>query len=360
MPISSFHVAGYRSIRNLHLPLQQINVLVGPNGCGKTNLYRAMFLLHAVAGGQLARTLATEGGMPSVLWAGERIKNKPVRLTVGVTVDPLAFELSCGLPTPGISKFTLDPQVKEEYVRYLEGGRKVYLLERDHTSVKVRDADGKRVFLPMALSEAESVLAELREPQRFPVLSSLRQEFLHWRFYHQFRTDPAAPVRQPQVGVRTPILSHDGHDLAAALQTILEIGDRGALDEAIALAFPGASLIIEAPRACFGVMLKMPEFQRAFDARELSDGTLHYLCLLAALLSPRPPTLLALNEPETSIHPDLLEPLALLIVRASRDSQLWITTHSKVLAGFIQHHSQVEPIQLEKVGGETRVVEAAD
>ena len=88
----------------------------------------------------------------------------------------------------------------------------------------------------------------------------------------------------------------------------------------------------------------------------MSDGTLHYLCLLAALLSPRPPTLLALNEPEASVHPDLIGPLAKLIVRASEGSQVWITTHSQSLAEAIRLETGIPPIRLEKLEGETRVV----
>ena len=65
--------------------------------------------------------------------------------------------------------------------------------------------------------------------------------------------------------------------------------------------------------------------------------------------------LLALNEPETSIHPALLEPLALLVARAASQSQVWITTHSQDLARFIEHHTGAAPVQLEKTGGETRV-----
>jgi predicted ATPase len=86
--IRSLHIAGYRSVRDVWLKLSQVNVLVGPNGCGKTNLYRALYLLSAAAAGQFARTLAEEGGMPSVLWAGQRTGG-PVRMTVGVQVDDL-------------------------------------------------------------------------------------------------------------------------------------------------------------------------------------------------------------------------------------------------------------------------------
>lgn len=356
VPIQELNVAGYRSIRSIHLRLKQVNVLVGPNACGKSNLYQSMFLVAAAAGGQLARTIVDEGGMASVLWAGSR-KKGPVRMRLGVTVDRLTYELTCGLPTPELppSMFALDPEVKEETVLFQDGARRVPLLERGISSVWARDADGRRLVYPMALSESESVLAQLREPHRFPQLSALRQEFLGWRFYHHFRTDPDSPLRHPQSGIRTPVLGHDGRDLATALRTIREAGAGAGLDEAIDMAFPGASLEIGALRGRFSFYLRMPGFQRLFEARELSDGTLRYLCLLAALLSPRPTSLLALNEPETSIHPDLLEPLARLIAGASRDSQLWITTHSEALAGHIERHTGAAPVRLEKVCGETRV-----
>ena len=352
MAIVDLQVSGYRSVRNLTLPLQNITMLVGPNGCGKSNLYRALYLVHAAAAGRLAQSLLEEGGMPSVLWAGERQRKEPVRLTLRVCLEKLIYELSFGLPPPAKTAFMLDPHIKEERVWYLDGRKKITLLERDNTSVRTRNREGVWVSFPMAVSEEESVLSQLREPDQFPVLSALCQEFLAWRFYHQFRTDAASPLRQPQFGVRTPILSHDGRDLTAALQTILEIGDTRSLKAAIDLAFPGARLIIEADKARFSLFLQMPEL-RPFAACELSDGTLHYLCLLAAFFSPRPPLLQALNEPETSIHPDLLEPLAQLIVQASTHSQIWITTHSEKLARHITKLAGIQAVRLEKVDGVT-------
>jgi predicted ATPase len=115
-------------------------------------------------------------------------------------------------------------------------------------------------------------------------------------------------------------------------------------------------LIIEAVQTRFSLAMHMPEFHRPFEGPELSDGTLHYLCLLAALLSPRPPVLLALNEPEASIHPDLTGPLASLIARASQYSQIWMTTHSEPLAEAVCREAGTKPIRLAKVDGETRIV----
>jgi predicted ATPase len=372
MIVRRLEVSGYRSIYDVRLSLGRVNVLLGPNGCGKTNLYRAMYLLREAAAGRFSRALAAEGGITSALWAGPRAKGA-VRLRLAVELESLGYELECGLipPTPlrGGSAFNLDPQVKAERAWLLEGQKRVELMKRAETTVWARDDEGSRKAFPFGISESESVLAELREPQRFPVLSALREEFLSWRFYHQFRTDSNSPLRQPQVGIRTPVLAQDGRDLAAALRTIMEIGDRQALDDAIAGAFPGAALsaeggssIPDAPSADrrFAFGLQMSEFVRPFAASELSDGTLHYLALLAALLSPRPPSLLALNEPETSMHPNLIEPLARLIARASRHSQIWVTTHSEPLAQAVGRLTSESSIRLEKSGGKTRLVADAE
>ena len=107
------------------------------------------------------------------------------------------------------------------------------------------------------------------------------------------------------------------------------------------------------------VTLRSPEFRRAFRASELSDGTLKYLCLLAALLSPRPPALLAINEPDANLHPQLYEPLSRMIAKAADHSQLWITTHSQRLAELLKQHAGASLIQLEQCDGATIIVGGA-
>lgn len=366
MAVRELEVTGYRSIRKLRLPLGQVNVLTGPNGCGKSNLYNALYLLARAADGELACTLASEGGMPSALWAGARGKSA-VRLEIGAVLDAFGYRFSCGLPTFIQTVFPLDPLVKEESVRLAAGrGAGTMLLERTKATAWVRNAEGHRVRYPLDLAETESALAQIREPHLYPELSVLREEMLRWRFYHHFRTDADSPLRQPQPGVSTYRLAHDGHDLAAALETILRIGDADGLKEAFGRAFPGAALCgvdgkhwstqADEEAALFEVRLKMPGLARPLKARELSDGQLRYLCLLAALQAPRPAPLIALNEPETSLHPDLLGPLAERIAAAARTSQLWITTHSQPLAQAIAAHAGCQPVRLEMIQGATRVV----
>ena len=355
MFLRSLYVRGYRSIRTLRLPLNRVNVLVGPNGSGKSNLYRSLYLLAAAAEGRFARSLVEEGGMPSVLWAGEQRKDLPKRVELEVQFDDWLYHFSCGLRKPSGSAFGLDPYIREEWLDLMDSSRKVRFFCRTNAAVWLRDQEGRRIDYPWTLSESESVLSEIREPHRFPELSQLRGALLNWRFYHQFRTDVASPLRQPQMPVRTPILGNDGSDLASALQSIREMGDYGQLDEAIADAFPGGELQIESSDSGLQVALKTPEFKRPFTAPELSDGTLKYLCLLAALLSPRPPQLLALNEPDANLHPQLYEPLARLVAKAANFSQLWIATHSVALAALLKQHAAATSVVLKKKDGATIV-----
>lgn len=351
-------VEGYRSIRGVSLDLGGITVVLGANGTGKTNLYRALHLLHAAARGELARVFADEGGMPSATWAGERNNKEARAIRVAVELEHLGYEIVCGLPSVwvgGRSAFVLDPIVKREEISARLDRKKTVLAERGHASAWVRDEDGARADYPFQLDEAESVLAQVQEPHRYPELSKLQRVFAGWRFYHHFRTDAHSPLRVPQVGVRTVALAHDGRDLAAALQTIREIGDEEALDAAVMAAFPGARVHIASAEGRFSVQMSMPGLRRPLDARELSDGTLRYLCLLAALASPRAPTFVALNEPETSLHPSLLPPLGAAIAAAGARSQVWVTTHSEVLAQAIEAATDARRVSLVLREGATQV-----
>jgi predicted ATPase len=226
MTIESLWIAGYRSARSIRLPIGPLSVFVGPNGSGKSNLYRAMVLLAAAARGNLAQALAEEGGMPSTLWAGPRRKG-PVRVVFGVDCPPYSYEMQLGLPGPTHAAFPLDPVVKEETIALIERGRRVRMLERAGPGAWLRDRDGKRPRYDHQLLMPETALAQVHDPTAYPEMTRLRDELAAWRFYHHFRTDLQSPIRQPQVGVVTPILSSDGSDLAATLKTVEYLGGGG-------------------------------------------------------------------------------------------------------------------------------------
>ncbi len=358
MAIVDFKISGYRSINNLWLKLQPINVIVGPNGTGKSNLYRAMYLLSCAVRGELAAAMADEGGITSALWAGENMKPADFKISLSMRTANFEYNLQFGpageFSRPGF--FKNDPVIRLEEIFKIEKGVRKRLLRRRLGSVFAKNPLGKDVEYTTRVSDSEAVLSALKDPVNFPDLYAVREEILAWRFYHHFRTDIDSPLRQPQIGVLTPVLSHDGKDLAAALASIIESGDREALEASIDEAFSGAELGIAATSSGLSISFSQPGLLRPFSGSELSDGTLQYLCLLAALLSLSSPTVIVLNEPETSLHPGLIEPLARLIVRCSKDCQIWITTHSVELADRIMDLTGYEPYELTKARGETKLV----
>jgi predicted ATPase len=378
--ISTLAVEGYRSLRHLVLPLGRLNVVVGANGSGKSNLYRALRLLADSARNGAVAALAREGGLPSTLWAGpERIgrsvrsgehpvqgtvRSRSVSLKLGFASDDFGYAMDFGLPVRGLgegrkrpSAFDLDPELKRECVWTGPVLRPATVLaDRAGQLVRVRADGGDWRVVHERLRPFDSMLSEAADPMQAPELMVLRERIRSWRFYDHVRTDAQAPARAIQIGTRTPVLGHDGADLAAALQTIREIGDVAALDKAIDRAFPGSGLEIAVESGRFEVLLHQHGLLRPLRSAELSDGTLRYLLWAAALLTPRPPALLVLNEPETSLHPDLLAPLAELIVTASAHTQVVTVTHARPLADALRERAaDVVDIELVKEFGETRL-----
>ncbi|KPA92225.1 putative ATPase [Pseudomonas asplenii] len=371
--LKTLAVANYRSINKLVVPLERLNLIIGPNGSGKSNLYRALRLLAETAQGGVVNALAREGGLDSTFWAGpetisRRMRNGEVdvqgvvrqgakRLRLGFAGEDFSYAISLGLPEPSNSWFSLDPQIKRECIWASALYRPASLLvDRSGPMVKARGEQGWEV-LAQHTPTFDSLFDQVGNLRSSPEVLLLREHIRGWRFYDHFRSDADAPVRQPQLGTRTPVLHHDGRDLAAALRTIIEIGDPQALQEAISDAFPGSRLgIAVAPGARFAIEFHQDGLLRPLSAAELSDGTLRYLLLVAALLTPRPPTLMVLNEPETSLHPDLLPALARLIIRASQHCQVWVVSHASRLIAALQQDSACNAIVLEKVLGQTQIV----
>ena len=371
--LKTLAVANYRSINKLVVPLARLNLVTGPNGSGKSNLYRALRLLAETAQGGVINALAREGGLDSTFWAGpetlsRRMKSGEVpvestvrqgakRLRLGFAGEDFSYAISLGLPEKTLSFFALDPQVKKECIWAGPIYRPASLLvQRSGPMVRARDGRQWDV-LAQHTPNYHSLFDQVGSLRGSPEVLLLRENIRGWRFYDHFRSDADAPVRQPQLGTRTPVLHHDGRDLAAALQTIREIGDPEALQQAVSDAFPGARLNIQPLQGGrFAIEFYQEGLLRPLSAAELSDGTLRYLLLIAALLTPRPPTMMVLNEPETSLHPDLLPALARLIIQASEHCQVWVVSHASRLIAALQQDAGCNSIVLEKVLGETRIV----
>lgn len=346
-------IENYRSLRSVLIELDQLTVVTGANGSGKSNLYQALGLIQAAAEGRFKQALLDQGGMPSALWAGSRGKG-PVRMRLSVSLDDLSYELVAGL-TPkqaAETRFVLDPEIKEESLHYGKARRSsTRLVERGVAAATLATTDGEREMIKW-LDTGESVLSQVGDPSRYPELTDLGQRLRGWRFYHHFDTRPGARLRRPQPGVRTSVLAASGDDLGAAVATLEERGDAAPLHEAVSRAFPGYKVIVDSPNhGDFAVMLAAPGLKRPLSGAELSDGQLRFLCLAMALLTTRPPELLVLNEPETSLHPDAVRALAPLIVQASHHGQVWVATHDRTLRESLQPTAL--SIDLSISGGET-------
>jgi len=357
--LRGIRVEGYRSIRALEFEPGQLTVVIGENGTGKSNLYRALSLLREAATGNLANAIAHEGGMKSVLWAGETARNTSRALSLEVHLDDLRYALKLGLPGPTDPALSLDPVVKEETVSMTVGDRNPVMLQRKGPSVLTRDPKGAWQPYQNMLLMAETALAMLRDPRQFPELDRVQRALSAWRFHHAFRTDALSPIRQPQVAVCSPTLDADGANLAAVLATVMHLKDgpddyaRSEIGQAIEEAFPGAILEFDEAAGRHAVALKTGDFRRAFSAHEMSDGSLRNRCLVGALCAYRRPPLIALNEPEASLHSELIPPLAQMILRASEDAQMIVVTHSHQLADILEVEGAATRISLEKKRGET-------
>jgi predicted ATPase len=268
--------------------------------------------------------IVDEGGLGSVLWAGRPSAADgppPTSLRLAAQFANLRYAIEIGPPVKGDAALAGEPTVREETLSHTgigssgTGDRAV--MHRQGASVRLRNAKGERQHLKQHLLPSETALHAIRDGASYPELAYVRELLEGWRIYHRFNLAADAPSRAPGAGAMTPALAADGRDLAAALATITSVHQTpevllGPLQDA----FPGATLdtVIANGRATF--QLRLPDIDRPLSAREMSDGTLQYICLLAVLMAYRKPALIAINEPESSLHENFLGPLARLIARA--------------------------------------------
>ncbi|MHC5233909.1 AAA family ATPase [Brucella sp. LJL56] len=361
MRLVSFTAKGYRSLRSVRFDLGQVTVFVGENGAGKSNLYRALQLVKAAAEGNLSTEIVREGGMQSAMWSGNRRKHESARIILEADFEDerlasrLSYRVEAGLPPPVSGAFPFEPQIKEEQLNLDTGRRPVDLMDRRGPAVFARDGEGRRMEHPARLLTSESGLAVLGQSGHYPEIGDLSAQIRGWRFYHGFRSDRDAPVRQPSIAATAAMLDEDGGNLASVFATLAHIRqDTVDLDRLVADALEGAKLVIPYPdeTATFG--LNFPAFPpRTFRPGELSDGQIRLLALAGALLSYRLPSLIALNEPEASLHPDMIPSLARMIAQASERSQIWVVTHSAALASAIAEQCGARPIRVSKQDGES-------
>lgn len=320
--------------------LMPLNVLIGPNAAGKTNLLEAFDLLAATPT-NLAVPVRQGGGVGEWLWKGEGTANAA---TVEVILDaetptgrPLRYRLEFGEVQSRLE--VIDETIEE--VEAVPGHRDVYFyyrFQRGHPAINVREGT-TRYLQREALLPDQSVLAQRKDPDQYPEITWLGKRIGSLRTFREWTIGRATKLRQPQLAdLPEDALLPDCSNLALVLNQI-EHRDGRRLNELLRRFFPRFERL--STRIAGGTVqfyLHESDFSSPVSAARISDGTLRFIAFLATLLAPDPPPLVCIEEPEIGLHPDAVSLAADLLVEASSRMQLVVTTHSDALVSALSNH----------------------
>ena len=370
MMIHRLKVSGLLSFgsQGIDLPMEPLNVLIGPNGSGKSNLLDVLALLRA-APRELARPIKRSGGIWEWLWKGDE---SPHKATMEATVnDPEKNSLLRHMLefTDHGGRFEVtDERIKcteTEFPYRLHQGQHTFDI---HTEPKDQRTSSRPILSDSAsiVSESlgltidrerekpeESVLSQVRDAKTYPALHCLQEQYERIRLYRNWSFGPAAELRRNQsTHDSSDFLNEGGANLALVLSHFQGENKRK-LVAALQELFDGI-VDVNCPVTGGTVSLFLEEWGgRQIPASRLSDGTLRYLCLLAVLLHPEPPSLVAIEEPELGLHPDVVAQVAELLVNASQRMQIVVTTHSRMLVDALSDYPS-SVVVCEQENGESR------
>ncbi len=342
MRILELEIEGFRSIRHVTWKPGRLNVVIGPNGSGKSNLLRVLELLTTAGKGGLGDYIQSAGGMDPLLWDGQaerlhfRTKMSPVDESRDEGRDSLTYDLILDRIGKS-SSYRISSEVLGNYYR-VETGEKpepFKLLERHRQHAVVFDSQEHGLVAPEEkIDEEETLLSATAGPVSVnPLIDAFQPRFANWRVYEDIHTDRASRMRQAAVARNEPVVDSDGQNLISVLHT-LYTSDRDFKSEvntAVRSAFSDDfEELIFPPVADQRIQLRVRwrSLQREQSAADLSDGTLRFLFLLAVLANPKPPPLIAIDEPETGLHPSMLPIVAEYARDAALRTQVILTTHS--------------------------------
>ena len=341
--ITEVEVNNFRSLRDTKLVLGRLVILISPNGAGKSNLLDALRMIHALVDG--GRETTTEfgdrGGFEEVVWGGDVQNELSIHLKwVDDSPDKGRWQscsASFGRRETGAVVFTGEELSTSE-------GQVLGRTRESNYSFAEGSTPGLSGSVQPTQSAAPTVKNKLKSPN---VLQSMGA----WAFY---RFNPMA-MRQPQPVSRQYRLNEGGENLSAVVHTLFSDDD------------PALGEIVDVLKACVPTVEKLSspitDDGRTYVALKekwvpmpvgswgLSDGTLLALALATALMTPRPPSLIALEAPDTELHPHVMETLAEMLTVASEKTQVIITTHSPYLLDFLPLEAFVV---VEKLKGETQ------
>ena len=330
------HIEGYRRIANLRLTLKSLNVVIGANGSGKTSLLEAISLLSASASGKMAVSFTNLGGINAIRTNLTAYASQAIQFSLRQTTEtemPLEYEIR-------VQPKGVDYSISDESLFQDRGQPNPFLhLTANRGSIQYFDSvqEKKLVRPTWEINPMESALSQV--PRMFAEPEAFRKALASSTHYHALDVSHNAPVRLPQ-SMRTAALpGKDGEDLVSCLYMIRETdSDRfDLIQDTLRAGFPNFDRLNFPPVAAgtLAMTWKDKTSSQPFYMHQLSEGTLRFLWLVTLLYSPGLTAVTMIDEPEVSLHPELLSILADLFRSASERTQLIIATHSDRLVRFL-------------------------
>jgi predicted ATPase len=328
--------------------LEPLNVLIGANASGKSNLIEAISILQA-APYDLLDPIRTGGGVGDWLWKG----TKNPTAVLDATIDypdgrqPLRYSLSftqsgqrLELIDERIENATSDQGAKEPYFYYRYQSGRPTLNIRTSPDAPAGNSQGRsqRKLRREDLLPDQSVLSQRRDPDQYPELTYLASKFSAIKLYREWDlgryTSPRLPQKADQI---EDFLLEDASNLSLVINNLSHYNDmnRQLREHMQRFYEPIEEVTTKISGGTVQLFIREKGMNEQIPATRLSDGTLRYLCLLAILLHPNPPSLVCIEEPELGLHPDILPTLAELLVNASQRMQIIVTTHSDILVSAL-------------------------
>lgn len=343
----------------IDLELDRLNVLIGPNGVGKSNFIDALSIFQA-APGELASPVRQGGGVQDWIWKGDpygtalveastlfHTKFPLVRHRVEFGTESHTFELVDEIIQ--LDRSNLSDASSQDSNVFL------YRFQRGKPEIRVGEPGETRLLPAEEIDHDKSILSQRNDPDRYSLMSHLARQYSEIRMYRDWSFGRRNFFRQPQrADLQRNLLNEDFSNLGVFLNRLRQSPEAKAqLIERLADLYEG--LIDFELNFDFGtVQVNFQESNFTIPGSRLSDGSLRYLCLLAILLDPSPRPLVVIEEPELGMHPDLIPKIADLLVDASARTQLVVTTHSDILvSAFTQSPERL--IVCEKHAGQTEM-----
>lgn len=320
------------------LPLEPLNVLIGPNASGKSNLIEALTVL-AAAPRDLLEPFRKGGGVEEWIWKGHDV-SRVARIEVLLRPMPLALRYQLAFSAANY-RLSIVEEAIEPAPGSPAGLPSFYAFREGRPVIAVGDSLWERDVRALnadEFSREQSILSQRKDPTLYPELTWIGQEFLRMRSYRDWDVSRGSVLRRPQqADLPNDFLAENGENLALVISDLLKRPDvKAALLDNLKLFWEAVQDIVTPPE---GGTVQIFFHERGFDTpvsmARLSDGTLRFLCLLAILCHPKPPPLVCIEEPELGLHPDAIATIAKLLVEASSRTQLVVTTHSDALVSAL-------------------------